>query len=382
MNPASSSERLRQALARLSVPMQVVGWFIYITLPYLVLSLTQVLSRADALAIFSLKVINDLFSIGFFYTNLYVLTPYALRRQRASVLMLAFCGLLLLLYGVDWLYYRLYLHDMLLEMTRRLPQNAFMPMQPVWGVPLPIVLISTLSLLLLTSVSSGLAVFRDRAQYVAQSQQVVIQQQHAELTALKLQISPHFLFNTLNNLRWLARQKSDDTEEALLRLSDLMRYIIYQVDKGPVPLAKELTYLAHYIELQKLRLTDNNRVTFEVRADDRQVLIEPLLLLPFVENAFKHGLHTDDPSDITIRLTYRQGRLQFQTVNRMLKAQTPTADSGIGVQNVARRLALHYPDRHQLRIDQQAGLFFVDLTIDLPPPTSIAPAHDATLHRH
>lgn len=347
-------------------------WLIYMSFPFLILSLMQVMGPRDVLKVFSIKVINDVLSIVFFYLNLHVLTPNVLKTRQLGPFILAFSVLMVLLYLADSLYFQFYLNDVLTDIARRLPTSTSMEMKPVWGVPLPIILISFLSLLMLTSVSSGLAIYRDRNQHIAAGQQMIIQKQEAELTSLKLQISPHFLFNTLNNLRWLARQKSDETEEAILRLSDMMRYMIYQVDKGPVTLAREIEYLEHYVELQTMRLTPNNRLTFRVCADDRQVLIEPLLFIHFVENAFKHGLHPEDDSPIEIRLTFSDGLLTFQTRNRILVNAAPSPDSGIGVQNIERRLALHYPDQHQLRIYQQNGLFCVDLTIQLTPEPHLA----------
>jgi Histidine kinase len=374
---SSVPERVRQVISWLSVPIQIGSWLIYISLPLLIVSMAEVLRFRDALHVFSIKFLNDLIIIGFFYFNLYRLTPNILRLGRVAQFVGVFAGLCLLLTAADWLYYRLYLREALNQITNRLPVELVLQNRSPFGIPMPMLLISVLTLLMLTILSSGLALYRDRAQYVAAGQQMVIQKQKAELTALKLQISPHFLFNTLNNLRWLARQKSDETEEAIMRLSDLMRYMIYHTDSGPVTLAREIEYLRHYIELQKLRLADNNSLTFSVEADDTQALIEPLLFIHFVENAFKHGLHGDETAPIAIKLTVRAGTVFFETRNRLFNGPEATADSGLGIQNIERRLALHYPHRHQLRIYGQNGLFCVDLTIQLgmlrpgqhtPPP--------------
>jgi hypothetical protein len=388
---SSFPEQLRRVFAWLSVPIQVGSWLCYMSLPLLIVSMTEVLRLDDALHVFSIKFLNDLLIIGFFYLNLYRLTPDVLRYRRVAQFASALLGLCVVLTVVDWLYYRFYLREALDHITNRLPVELVLQNRSPFGIPMPMLLISLLTLVMLTSLSSGLAIYRDRAQHVAAGQQMVIEKQGAELTALKLQISPHFLFNTLNNLRWLARQKSDETEEAIMRLSDMMRYMIYQTDNGPVTLAREIDYLCHYIELQKLRLTDNNALTFSAETDDAQALIEPLLFIHFVENAFKHGLHADENAPIAIRLSFRAGTLQFETRNRLFNGPAATDDSGLGIQNIERRLALHYPNRHQLRIYQHDGLFCVDLTIRLgtwpvPPVVGYAPsthAHDTTpLHRH
>jgi sensor histidine kinase YesM len=373
-------EKLRPIITWLSIPFQIVVWLVYMSFPFLILSLTQVFSQSDVLNIFSLKLINDIISIAFFYVNLYLLTPYVLKKGKIGIFGLIFSGLLLVLFLLDSLYYQLYLSDVLTDITLRIPADLV----SIGEVPFPIILISTLSLFLLTSVSSGLAIYRDRAQQMEAGQQMVIQKQDAELTALKLQISPHFLFNTLNNLRWLARQKSDATEDAILRLSEMMRYMIYQVEKGPVTLAKEIDYLEHYLELQKMRLTANHHLTFDILTDNRQVLIEPLLFVHFVENAFKHGVHAHEIAPIHISLTYQQGLLRFQTRNRILTNDVAPSDSGIGIQNIERRLALHYPTRHRLRIFEQNGFFCVDLHLELSSlPADLAPTlHETTQYRY
>lgn len=359
-------ESFRWAGGWVSGVVQGLAWVTYISLPFLILSLTQVIGLRDALNIFSIKLINDVLSIAFFYANLHIITPLTLRRRQLWPFLLALGGLGLLLLLVDTLYYEWYLRDVMVQIARRFPTIPMIEHSPVWGIPLPIVLISILSLLLLTSVSSGFAIYRDRSQHVAASQQMIIQKQQAELTSLKLQISPHFLFNTLNNLRWLVRTKSVDAEEAVLRLSEMMRYMIYQVDKGPVPLTREIGYLKHYVDLQTMRLSPNNRVSLDFDADNPWALVEPLLFVHFVENAFKHGLHPDDEAWIAIRLTLRDGVLRFQTQNRVF-SQPADPDSGIGIQNTRRRLQLHYPNQHELRISRQEDVFGVDLTIRLAP---------------
>ncbi|RYC70100.1 sensor histidine kinase [Spirosoma sordidisoli] len=358
----------QQRLERLWILFQATAWCIYITLPFLLLTVPGSIPITDIVKIFGLKIINDLLSIAFFYTNLYVLTPDILVNQRLMRFGLALVGLMGLMLVTDWLYANNYLLNELSMLSRHNQfARSLLAQTDAWfAIPTPILLVSFLSLLLLTSVSSGLAIYNDRNQYKATGQQMVIEKQEAELTSLKLQISPHFLFNTLNNLRWLARQKSDDTEDAILRLSDMMRYMIYQVDNGPVTLAREIDYLQHYVELQAMRLTANNQLTFVVETTDRNVLIEPLLFIHLVENAFKHGVHPEEESPVTIRLTFQNDLLTFETRNRILTNELSSTDSGIGIQNVERRLALHYPDQHELRIYSQNGLFCVDLTIHFP----------------
>lgn len=175
----------------------------------------------------------------------------------------------------------------------------------------------------------------------------------AELAFLKSQVNPHFLFNTLNNIYALSYTKSDAAPGAILKLSELMRYMLYD-SNGPageslrVPLSKEITYLENFVALEKLRLT-NAQVLVQIDGSPDLYRIEPLLLVPFVENAFKHGQLTDPANPLVIDLSIRHGKLCFDTVNRKANRQKDSV-GGVGLQNVRRRLALLYPNRHVLRI--------------------------------
>ncbi len=175
----------------------------------------------------------------------------------------------------------------------------------------------------------------------------------AELAFLKSQVNPHFLFNTLNNIYALAYTKSDAAPGAILKLSELMRYMLYDSNSPAgeslrVPLPKEITYLENFVALEKLRVT-NAQVQVRVDGNADLYRIEPLLLVPFVENAFKHGHLTDPANPLVIDLSIRQGKLCFDTINRKANRQKDSV-GGVGLQNVRRRLALLYPNRHVLHI--------------------------------
>jgi hypothetical protein len=362
-------ERLRQGYDRYPVLFHIGGWLAFIILPEPMLSFPELLSQSEIMRMYSVRWISSLLIIGLFYFNLHLLTPYLLRRRWLGwlpvmvpvlvvLLLLATRAVFLLLIGDD----SPILAGKLVEFGQSLIQK-----QRIVGVPLPMAAATVLMAVVMISASSGLVVYQERQAFEAQHQQTVIARQEAELNALKLQISPHFLFNTLNNMRWLARQKSEQTEEAILRLSDMLRYMIYQVNQGPVSIQKEIDYLTDYVALQKLRLGAHNQVNFETHVDNERVLIEPLLLIHFVENAFKHGMHHNEPSTVTIRLTVADGMLTFETSNRLFTNELGplVADSGVGIQNVERRLTLHYPNRHLLRIQHKNGHFCVALRIDL-----------------
>jgi sensor histidine kinase YesM len=189
-----------------------------------------------------------------------------------------------------------------------------------------------------------------------------------ELKFLRSQISPHFLFNILTNLVSLARKKSDHLETSLLMLSGLMRYMLYDAGKK-ISLQQEVAFLESYVALQKLRFGDDVNITFNVELSHSATSysIEPMLLIPFVENAFKHGTGYEDHPFIDINLTAKENRLFFQVTNKFDQETDASKDevSGIGLSNVRSRLALLYSGTHDLVIHTDKSLFSIHLTLKL-----------------
>jgi len=189
-----------------------------------------------------------------------------------------------------------------------------------------------------------------------------------ELKFLRSQISPHFLFNILTNLVFLARKKSDHLESSLLMLSSLMRYMLYDAGKK-ISLQQEVEYLESYVALQTLRFGDDVKIAFDISLSNEETnySIEPMLLIPFVENAFKHGAGYVDQPAIDISLTAKQGVLVFRVKNKFDQETDTSKDktSGIGLSNVRSRLKLLYPGRHDLVIHAEKNLFSIDLTLKL-----------------
>lgn len=191
------------------------------------------------------------------------------------------------------------------------------------------------------------------------------QQLSAELKFLRSQISPHFLFNVLNNLVSMARHKSDRLEPSLIRLAGLMRYMLYESDTKKVALITEVEYLKSYIELQKIRFEEDVSISVNINYDEGPDTIEPMLLIPFVENAFKHGLALVDKPFINIGLETKANTLHFSVENKFSRETGQSKDkaSGIGLTNVTTRLKLLYPDRHVLKVQDRDGIFIVNLKL-------------------
>jgi hypothetical protein len=189
-----------------------------------------------------------------------------------------------------------------------------------------------------------------------------------ELDFLRSQISPHFMFNVLNALVAMARKKSDLMEPSLIQLSTLMRYVLQESNYNRIPLSRELEYLQNYIELQSLRFGDDLNLRLEISSDTEGFEIEPMLLIPFVENAFKHGMGTGTETQLLIRLLIDRGlsKLIFRVENEISPLNdSKDASSGIGLKNVSRRLELLYKDKYHLQTMIVNNVFIANLTIEL-----------------
>ncbi|MCD7962129.1 MAG: histidine kinase [Rikenellaceae bacterium] len=187
----------------------------------------------------------------------------------------------------------------------------------------------------------------------------------AELAYLKQQINPHFLFNTLNAIYSYTISVSDEASDAVLKLSAILRYMLYETDKKKVPLSDEISILYDYIELQKLRITDKTDMRFEITGDPSEHLIEPMLLIPIIENAFKYGVDSLKDSFIHIRLAIEKKRIEFEVTNRIIKRNNePEGNSGIGIKNIKRRLKLIYGNNYSLVTEEKNGIFNVALQLN------------------
>lgn len=197
--------------------------------------------------------------------------------------------------------------------------------------------------------------------------QIAEEKLKTELDFLKSQINPHFLFNTLNNLFSISQKHGvDELSKGINELSNLMRYMLYESNAEFVSLKKEVDYIESFIEIQQLRHDEQDEliVNFEKKGDFIKVTIAPMILLPFVENAFKHGFSLNESSLIHLSLETSRSEIFFQIKNKAFQ-QNKFADksSGIGLENVTRRLNLIYPNKHQLKIYEEDGNFIVALKI-------------------
>lgn len=189
----------------------------------------------------------------------------------------------------------------------------------------------------------------------------------AETKALKAQINPHFLFNSLNNIYALSQMKSDKTPDAILQLSDILRYVTYDSNQDLVNLKDEIKTIESLMLLEALKDEDQSNIQIDIETDDNHYKIAPLLLIPFIENCFKHSNHHDKTNGkINIQLKAKSGLLQLTCSNTYVSADTVKDKTcGIGMENVKKRLALLYPDKHKLVFKQDKQTYQVQLDLNL-----------------
>lgn len=188
----------------------------------------------------------------------------------------------------------------------------------------------------------------------------------AELNFLKSQINPHFVFNSLNSVYFLINKENTEARDALHKFSEMLRYQLYEINDDKIPIEKEINYLKDYVDLQQLRKDEKYTVQFNCASDIKGFSIEPLLLIPFVENAFKHISHFSDKINfIKVDMLMVNRTFVFSVINSKEMQQTTEQHGGIGLNNVKRRLELLYPGRHELKINDTGSNFAVQLNLQL-----------------
>ena len=295
--------------------------------------------------------------------------------QNLGLLPVRMAGTYVLLYWMlpKFLFTKRYLHFYILFVIHAILYGLSINMVLHYGFGLP----SSGGLSLIRSIvlnyqipASAVAVYIFKRWYKMQQQNLTLEKEklETELTFLKSQIHPHFLFNTLNNLYALTIEKSDKAPDVVIQLSNLLGYTLYSGRKTTVELKEELKQLGFYIELEKLRYGKPLNVDVDVPDNLDGMHIAPLMLLPFVENCFKHGAGSDiEHPFIKIKVDVENTVLDFRIRNSYHKVAEKSADYkvGIGLKNVTRRLELLYPDKHKLEINADQDVFEIKLKLDL-----------------
>jgi two-component system LytT family sensor kinase len=293
-------------------------------------------------------IITNLYHIGLFYLNAFILYPLFFNKRKWWIFIMLIAAILAASYYLKLFFTETYYPEVRLDLWAH--RILFFP-------AFAFIVVSTIYRLI-----------ADKIRHDKKQKEIVSEQLSVKLKFLRSQISPHFIFNVLTNLVSLARKKSEQLEPALIKLSELMRYMLYESDEKKVDLSKEVEYLKNYINLQELRFGYNVAIktNISVAGNKPGYTIEPMLLIPFVENAFKHGIGVNEPL-IEINLGIENGKLEFDVKNRYDDNAQESKDesSGIGLENVQSRLMLLYPHEHTLAIKKENNLFHVHLNLQL-----------------
>ena len=326
----------------------ILFWILFLLYPFIIRKGMPDFDQTDIyhnIRFFEYKLFAiNLYNIAVFYTVAFYLIPQYFKNR--SVLKL-FGGICILFLG--FLLVNFLLHQMFSNSVN--PPSVF-----TFGV--------SFLFIILLSIAYSLIAERFRLERMLQEKEN--EYLKAELHFLRSQISPHFMFNVLNNMVAMARKKSDLLENSLIQLSGLMRYMLYEIKNDRVALNKEIDFLNTYIDLQQQRMREDVISNFYLEVDPHQFYIEPMLLIPFVENAFKHSQTSITPA-IEINLILTKGKLSLDVKNSYDAVNCKPKDnsSGIGLTNVKRRLELLYGKKYNLEIIKTNSTFQIQLHIEM-----------------
>jgi len=286
--------------------------------------------------------------IGFFYLNAFFLFPRLATKKQIWLYILSQVAVLFVLSVLSWQLFNLLVKPGPYDIAGFFVFNTF-------------------TYLFILAASIAYRMILDKIQSDKLMQEKENSNLKTELAFLRSQVSPHFMFNVLNNMVALARKHSDQLEPSLIKLSSLMRYMLYETDEDRVQLHKETEYLQSYIDLQQQRFGKNITINVSIHEVEGPYYIEPMLLIPFVENAFKHGTGMIENAQIDIELRVKNDVLYFYVRNKYNTETEEEKDktSGIGLTNVKRRLSLLYGKNHTLLINNNDGWFTISLQLNL-----------------
>lgn len=301
-----------------------------------------------------------------FYLNVHVVVPKLLFKKDKVWMFLGIAlGLtILVLTAVQMVETWLNLPELMHKAFR--PDQPYVPRKKLH----PIDMFMLLTVFLTLGISTSIAAVQKWQSDEALRRQLEEEKINSELSYLKAQINPHFFFNTLNNIYALTSIDSERARMALLKLSRMMRYVLYETAKNQTLLSREVEFIKDFITLMRLRVSEKVQIDLQIQEKFSDILIAPMLLLPFIENCFKHGISSQHTSKILISLTMEDGFLQLHTENKIFSSGKPNLEiqeSGIGLANTKRRLSLIYENKHELKIDEAnpENEYRVDLKIDL-----------------
>ena len=338
------------------VSLHVIFWLVYIFLNAVLTSifakqpLPENLPQAMTAEVYSLPA-----KMALVYFVFYFIIPLYLDRSKVRTLVLLTLAAFILTAAVyrlilGWIYYPI-----------------FNPLVPFYILNPTGWLLTMFDLFITLAAATTIKMVRVHYKSIEFEQELIQEKLRSELSFLRAQTTPHFLFNTLNNLYALSRKKSDSTPDAIMMLSKIMRFMLYECRAPLILLSDEIRVIRDYIELEKLRFSNRLSVELHEQTDDPDAMVAPLLLLPFVENSFKHGAgSTTGKAHISIDIKLSDNQLQFSVMNTVDTQANPAIEKGgIGLKNVQRQLELLYPGRYSLQAGLSGDQFRVNLLLSL-----------------
>ena len=329
------------------IAIHLLFWVMMVVVPTLIWRLDDLQHGPDLLRILRQNLVN----VIIFYLTYWVFVPFILKKRKTWELVILSVAWILVLAAA-----RLLEEYYFKEVLKPLESRPFVLERQIVRELFGTLMFTLYPVLIYFSIEW----FKERQVRF----ELAREKQKSEIDLLKSQMNPHFLMNTLNNLYSLVYKGSDKASEAVLKLSEIMRYMLYDTKAELVPLEDEIKYLRAFIELQTLRIKNQELVDIQVEGEIADRMVAPMLFIPFVENAFKHGNKNLPGMSIRIYLSAREDRIVFHVFNFKAKKEIQKdSGKGIGLANVKRRLELQYPDRYSLDIEDAMDSFEVKLDI-------------------
>ena len=309
----------------------------------------------------------------FTYTQIYVLIPRLLLQRRIAAYIVYTLLFTQLMYSINLIHYSFVVYPLTTGLA-----CTYFNWDQLWSFN-PIEFRTVFSFFMICGLAVSVKLLKKWYQENSRNQRMEKEKLAMELDMLKAQVHPHFLFNTLNNLYALTLSKSDKAPLAVSNLADLLRYMLYECDEREVPLEKEITVLNKYMELEKLRYGNRIELSFSCTGDIRRLRIAPLILLPFVENSFKHGVSEQlEQCWVNLHLHADGDSFSFNLSNSCSNEPVQRAAGGIGLQNIRKRLDLMYPGKYTLTINEEPEIYAVKLQMKLAMLPALAVTHKLT----
>jgi len=344
----SSASPIKSSIA-IKVTIHIIAWGILLILPiYSISNIERYFAREPIHYMASCVLL-----IPFYYCNYFLFIPKFLSQKKV----LAYIGIIILSLLV-YIYIPEFIRELFPNNITRGPGDINRVLERLRLTTLVLFLI-----VLVISISINILSALYETQRLKRN--IENEKNKAELLFLKSQINPHFLFNTLNSIYYMTLKKSDDAPKAVIKLSDIMRYILTEASADFVPIQQEIDYIEKYIDLQKLRISDNTKVDYKFEGEINELQIAPLVIIPFVENAFKYGVSSHSESSIHIKIEVLHNTLHLRVINTIITQVDEIEGTEIGLNNIKKRLDLIYPDQHELTIESDSDIFEVSLQINL-----------------